>query len=181
LTRKFIQKRFAPIQRKAFYFSLPDSSQQSGSFFIYFNREEWRVFFHFSQLAQGGFTMSATLLVAQGNQITRMPEAVWKGHLSEAPDHIRSRLTFMTEDHHRVRYFVVRELPRFGRPIPVKAIATALDLAVGRVDEILSELERNLFFLWRNNEGAVEWAYPVTAASTGHHLIYSTGERLDGA
>lgn len=125
--------------------------------------------------------MSKFVLLAQGNKLIELPEAVWQQQTLEAPNHIRSRLAFMTEDHHRVRYFVVRELPRLGRPILPAEIGRALDLPAARVDQILDELERNLFFLWRNEHGAVEWAYPVTAASTAHHLTYSTGERLDAA
>ena len=52
----------------------------------------------------------------------------------------------MNEDHHRVRYFVVRELPRFGQPIPPEAIGQALDLPIVRVNQILDELERKPVF-----------------------------------
>ena len=39
--------------------------------------------------------MSATVLVAKGHRLSRIPEAMWKGHLAEAPNHIRSRLTHL--------------------------------------------------------------------------------------
>ena len=45
----------------------------------------------------------------------------------------------------------------------------------------LAELERRLFFLVRNEEGAVSWAFPVTVDKTPHRLTFSTGERLHGA
>ena len=50
-----------------------------------------------------------------------------------------------------------------------------------RVAVILDDLERHMVFLYRNDRGEVEWAYPATAASTPHHTVFSTGERLDAA
>ncbi|GAB4434596.1 MAG: hypothetical protein Kow0031_16340 [Anaerolineae bacterium] len=125
--------------------------------------------------------MSENVLLATGRELIRMPEEVWKQETLKAPEHVRPRLAFMTEAHHQVRYFVVRELPRYGRPIRPEEIGRALALPMARVDEILDDLERHLFFLWRNEHGAVEWAFPVTAASTAHHLTFSTGEHLDAA
>ncbi len=125
--------------------------------------------------------MTATVLLAKGNELIQLPEGEWMQQKLQAPNHVRPRLAFMTEDHHRVRYYVVREMPRFGRPILPEEIGQALDLPIARVNQILDELERKMFFLWRNERGAVEWAYPVTTASTAHHLTYSSGERLDAA
>jgi hypothetical protein len=82
----------------------------------------------------------------------------------------------MSPDHHRVRDFVVLELPRARAPLAPEAIAEALDLPIGRVGSILEELERHLTFLVRNERGAVSWAYPVTVEETPHHAIFSTGE-----
>jgi hypothetical protein len=94
---------------------------------------------------------------------------------------MKTRLSFMTRDHHLVRYFVVRELLRTGRPIAPEIIASRLMLSLPRVNEILGELEERLFFLVRNESGHVAWAYPVTADETPHRLIFSTGERIYGA
>jgi hypothetical protein len=49
------------------------------------------------------------------------------------------------------------------------------------VKSILEELERKLFFLVRNEQGAVAWAYPVTVEITPHRLDFNTGERIYGA
>jgi len=87
----------------------------------------------------------------------------------------------MTEEHHRVRYFVVRELPRVGAPLQPEFIAEKLDLPLARVNAILDELEKNLVFLVRNGQGMVSWAFPVTVESTPHELTFGTGERLYGA
>ena len=82
----------------------------------------------------------------------------------------------MSENHHRVRDFVVRELPRCGAPLPPESIAEELGLPVSLVRSILSELEEHLTFLFRNERGAVTWAYPVTVDETPHRASFSTGE-----
>lgn len=125
--------------------------------------------------------MAETVLLGRGRQMVTVPEKMWAGHLDDIPAHARQRLSFMTEDHHRVRYFVVRELPAHGRPIQPAAIAQALGLPLEKTEGILAELERNIFFLVRDEQGAVLWAFPVTVAPTPHRLLFSTGERLYGA
>jgi hypothetical protein len=110
-----------------------------------------------------------------------IPRAEWEKHLAAAPEHTETRLRFMTEAHHRVRYFVVRELPRLGAPIPPERIAQDLQLPPAQVGAILDDLERNLFFLVRNALGAVSWAFPVTIDETPHRLVFSTSERLYAA
>ena len=87
----------------------------------------------------------------------------------------------MIAEHHLVRYFVVRTLPRVGKPIPPETIAARLKLPLRRVNSILTELEERLFFLVRNESGHVSWAYPVTTTTTPHRLSFSTGERIYAA
>ena len=125
--------------------------------------------------------MSETVLTGRGRKIESMPRSEWEGHLSKVPEGMKTRLSFMTAQHHLVRYFVVRELPRVGRPIAPEIIASRLMLPLKRVNEILAELEERLFFLVRNESGQVSWAYPVTADETPNRLIFSTGERIYGA
>jgi len=125
--------------------------------------------------------MSETVLLGRGRQMLQIPRATWEQHLSQVPEHSQARLGFMSEDHHRVRYFVVRELPRVGAPIQPQLISGELELPIDRVTAILDDLERNLFFLVRNDQGAVSWAYPVTTDETPHHLAFSSGEQLYAA
>jgi len=106
---------------------------------------------------------------------------MWEQHLAQAPQHSESRLSFMSQEHHQVRYFVVKEIASQGRPIQPEAIAQALQLPPTQVAIILDDLERELFFLVRDERGAVVWAYPVTVEPTPHRLSFSTGERLYGA
>jgi hypothetical protein len=92
-----------------------------------------------------------------------------------------ARLDFMTEEHHQVRDFVVLEIPRVGKPLSPEHIAQALGLPLTRVAEILDELEHNMTFLFRDEQGAVEWAYPVTAARTPHRVTFRTGKQTNAA
>lgn len=125
--------------------------------------------------------MSETILLGRDQQLVEVPRQLWEQHLDHVPEHSRSRLAFMTEAHHAVRYFVVRELVRIGKPLAPASIAEPLNLTVNQVVSILDDLEKNLFFLVRNEMGAVSWAFPVTIDRTPHRLMFSSGERLYGA
>lgn len=125
--------------------------------------------------------MTQQVLIGQGNGILEMPRAEWERLVLATPEHAENRLAFMTVDHHRIRNLAVRDLPRQGHPLAPEYFVERLGLERDRVVEILGELERKLFFLVRNPEGAVSWAYPVTVDRTPHKLTFSTGERLYGA
>jgi len=122
--------------------------------------------------------MSETILIGQGLQITEFPRDEWEQGLSGIAPIVEAELEFMSEEHHRVRNFVVKELPHAGQPLSPELIARELDLTIDRIKAILDELETHLMFLFRNEQGAVNWAYPVTVDRTPHHLTFSTGELL---
>jgi hypothetical protein len=95
---------------------------------------------------------------------------------------MQNRLAFMTPNHHAVRNFLVRELPRNGgRPLRPMQIAEALRLSIWLTENLLEDLERHLFFLVRDARGNVSWAFPVTSDRTPHQLRFSTRERIWGA
>jgi hypothetical protein len=125
--------------------------------------------------------MGKSVLLGKGGQVLELPWETWKQHLAHAPQHSLDRLRFMTDAHHRVRYYVVEELPRRGMAVAPEEISAALSMPQEQVETILDELERKLFFLVRNEGGAVTWAYPVTVEPTPHHLTLSSGERLYAA
>ena len=125
--------------------------------------------------------MNETILVGRDLGISNLPPQVWEEGLAEAPDLIRARLDFMSHDHHLVRNHVVREIPQMGRSMRPSEISRALGLSMPRIDQILTDLEKRLFFLVRDHDGNVSWAFPVTVDNTSHHLLFSTGERLDAA
>jgi hypothetical protein len=125
--------------------------------------------------------MDGKVLLGRGKQIIEVSEAKWKSHLTQDPEHSQERLRFMTEQHHQIRYFAVSELMNTGKPLSPRFISERLGIALERVEVILDELEKKLFFLARNEQGEVAWAYPVTVEPTPHRLNFSTGERLYGA
>lgn len=125
--------------------------------------------------------MSEAILIGRGRQLSSIPRGQWEEQLSKVPQSMKTRLSFMTRQHHLVRYFVVRSLPRIGRPIPPELIAAKLMIPVPRVNAILAELEEKLFFLVRDERGHVSWAYPVTVDETPERLSFSTGERIYAA
>jgi hypothetical protein len=106
----------------------------------------------------------------------RVPRAMWQRHLKGD-----DRLGFMSEDHHRVRNFVVRELPRLGEPMSPRLIARELRLPSQRVVQLLDDLEQSKTFLFRSKAGAVTWAYPVTVAETPHLVTFDSGEQVHAA
>jgi hypothetical protein len=87
----------------------------------------------------------------------------------------------LPEEHRAVHHLVVRELPRTGKPLLPQVVGDGLNLPLARAVEILDELEAKKAFLFRNDQGAVVWAYPVTAAETTHRLSFQSGERLYAA
>ncbi len=108
----------------------------------------------------------------------RVPAALWKHNVRFEARRAAARLEFMGPVHHRVRNFVVTELPRAQQPLSPEAIAAGLGLATGRVREILDELEVQLTFLYRGDGRNVDWAYPVTVEKTPHRVTLDNGLRL---
>ena len=120
--------------------------------------------------------MDACLLLGLREYMLPIPDVLWRRLVRGNTD-----LGFMSKPHHRVRNFVVRMLPKEGKPLSPGFIAEALNLAVPDVTEILDELEQHMTFLFRNEQGNVSWAYPVTTDRTPHRVTLSTGERTYAA
>jgi hypothetical protein len=125
--------------------------------------------------------MNDSLLLGLWRCLLPLPPAVWKGEVSKGAQDTVRRLGFMSEEHHLVRDFVVRELPRLGQPLSPGFIAQELELPEARMVALLDELEKNMTFLFRDQEGAVTWAYPVTVDRTPHRVTFSTGEQVYAA
>ena len=122
--------------------------------------------------------MDNSLLVGIWRIMVNVPPALWNKALAKET---QTDLSFMTPDHHRVRDFVVREMPRLNAPISPDTISAGVNLPCERVRSILDELEQGLTFLFRNERGEVTWAYPVTVAKTPHRITFSSGEKLYAA
>jgi hypothetical protein len=125
--------------------------------------------------------MREPILVGRGRSMVTIPREKWEQGLSTVPQHFEDKLSFMSSEHHLIRYFVVRELPLMGEPLSPEYIAQQVNLPVIRVNTILDDLEKHLTFLFRNTQGMVVWAYPVTVDKTPHTLTFSTGERVYAA
>ena len=120
--------------------------------------------------------MKDNLLLGVSRLMLPIPRFIWQRQVRG-----EAHLDFMSVDHHRVRDFVVTEIPKAGKPLSPAIITQALDLSPDRLSTILDDLEKHMTFLFRNPQGEVEWAYPVTAACTLHHVAFSSGERIDAA
>jgi hypothetical protein len=120
--------------------------------------------------------MDESLLMGIGHHTLPIPRLIWQRRVRGD-----AGLDFMSQDHHRIRNFVVTELPRVGEPLSPEFIAQALKLPLDQVVRILIDLEQHMTFLFRNEQGAVVWAYPVTVDQTPHRMTFSTGERVNAA
>jgi hypothetical protein len=125
--------------------------------------------------------MDEKILLGRDQKMVEVPQATWKQHLAQIPQHSQSRLDFMTETHHKIRYFVVKELAHRQKPIEPELISDYLNMPLELVNSALEELERKLLFLVRNEQGSVAWAYPVTVENTPHKITFSSGEQLYAA
>ena len=125
--------------------------------------------------------MKNNLLLGMWRHLFPVPPRIWQKQVAEKAEHTRAHLAFMSPDHQRVRNLVVRELPRVNKPLAPEWIARELNLPIENVITILDELERHLTFLFRDGDGAVIWAYPVTVAETPHRVTLSTGEKIFAA
>jgi hypothetical protein len=129
----------------------------------------------------GETQMQEQVLIGKEKGIVATPWKNWEQALTGRVPLVQARLEFMSESHHLVRNFVVKELPQTGKPLSPELISRRLNLPLERVNSILEDLEKNLTFLYRNDQGSVAWAYPVTADETPHGISFSTGERINAA
>lgn len=125
--------------------------------------------------------MTDALRIKRGRWMFKVPSFVWKRVVAKEARRTTAELGFMSAEHRRVRNFVVVELARTAQAVAPEEIADRLGLALPRVGTILDELEAAKFFLVRDGQGAVSWAYPVTADTTPHHVDLDTDERLHAA
>ncbi len=125
--------------------------------------------------------MSTNLLVGFGKYLIPIPRPIWQRIVARNAEQSRARVQWLTPEHHRVRDFVVLALPKCGAPLAPDYIATSVGLSFTRTQEILDDLEKGMTFLYRNAQGQVNWAYPVTVETTPHHITLSTGEQIYAA
>ena len=125
--------------------------------------------------------MDGRLLIGLWRAMIPVPRPLWQGMIMQEVRKTEKRLGFMTAEHRTVHHFVVRELPRVGGPVSPEFVSYGVGLPVERVSVILGELEAAMTFLFRNDQGAVSWAYPVTADETPHRVTFGTGVQVHAA
>jgi len=133
------------------------------------------------KMKKGGVKMSKKLKLGLWRYIINVPPFLWEKQISKAKRRFETEYGFLSKEHHSVHHFVVRELPYVGKPLSPELIADKLGIPMDRVRTILDDLEKGMTFLFRNNNGEVVWAYPVTVDKTPHHVSFNTGEELYAA
>ena len=124
--------------------------------------------------------MTDTVLIGRGDTISSLPQADWERELSSAPEQISQRLTFMSNEHHLVRNFVVRG-PSGG------AAAGRLEAGFHRNIDWNKRLERSQKALVGNIDVSFEITLTSTLLPNGRrnkcpglpYLIHSTAQ-VDG-
>jgi hypothetical protein len=125
--------------------------------------------------------MPEKLMIGLWRFIVKLPPALWEKKVIKAARDFEALSGSFTEDHRRVHHFVVRQMPAAGGPLAPSVVADGLGLPLKRVTALLDDLEKNMTYLWRNEQDQVIWAYPVTVEPTPHRVTFSTGERLYAA
>ena len=125
--------------------------------------------------------MDKKLLLGLWRYLLPIPPALWRSEIAKSARGGQQSTAFMSPEHHLLRDLVVLELPRQAAPLSPQWIAARSGLSLERVAQILDELEKRITFLYRNPQGEVAWAYPVTADITPHHVTFSSGEQIHAA
>ncbi len=125
--------------------------------------------------------MRNKLMAGVWRYILGVPPFLWEKQIEKAVHKVKGSTAFMSAEHRCVHYYVVRELPRLGKPIPSELVAQELGLTLEQTQAILGDLETHLTFLYRNSDGEVTWAYPVTVDKTPHAITFHSGEQLYAA
>ena len=110
-----------------------------------------------------------------------VPPLLWRKKIAEGKRKFKEEHGSLSEECLMIHHFTVRELAVNGKPLSPQSISNKLGFSVDRVEAALDHLEKRLTFLYRNKNGDVSWAYPVTVDKTPHKLTFSTGEKLYAA
>lgn len=125
--------------------------------------------------------MSDSLRVGVGPALFPLPAWIWRRVVSRTARRLAAEVARVPDRQKRERDFAVSEIVRTGRPVEPEAIATGLDLPLDVVRTDLDDLDRRMIFLHRDPAGAVEWAYPVSAARTPHRVLWEDSREVRAA
>ena len=113
--------------------------------------------------------------------IIKVPPFLWQKQIAKGKRRFEKEQGALSEEYRLIHHFVVRELPRLGKPLSAELMSNALGFSTDRVTNALDYLEKRMPFLYRNRKGEVRWAYPVTVDNTPHQITFGTGEKLYAA
>ena len=125
--------------------------------------------------------MKNKLMLGLWRYTVNVPPFLWEKQILKGKKKFEREHGSLPKEYRLVHHFVVRELPYVGEPLSPESISEKLAMSIEQVNKILDDLERRLTFLYRNKQGEVVWAYPVTVEKTPHHITFNTGEKLYAA
>lgn len=125
--------------------------------------------------------MKNKLMLGLWRYIINVPPFLWQKQVALGKKRFEKVHGTLSEEKRLIHHFVVKELPRTGKPLSPELISHKLGFPVDRVKNALDDLEKRMTFLYRNEDGDVVWAYPVTVDQTPHRITFNTGEKLFAA
>ena len=125
--------------------------------------------------------MSNKLMLGLWRYVLHVPPFIWQKQIEKGKRRFEKEYGKLPADFRNVHHFVVRELPRVGKPLSQDFISGELGLSSVQVRSALDYLEKRMTYLYRNKAGEVIWAYPVTVEKTPHRIAFNTGEELYAA
>lgn len=125
--------------------------------------------------------MSNKLMLGLWRYIIDVPPFLWKKQIEKGKRKFEKEHGSISKEQRLLHHFVVSELPRNGKPLSPELISDKLGIPTDRIVNDLDYLEKRMTFLYRNSDGDVLWAYPVTVDKTPHRITFSTGEQLYAA
>lgn len=125
--------------------------------------------------------MKNKLMLGLWRHIINIPPFLWKKEIAKGKRKFEEEYGALSEEIRLIHHFVVKELPSSGKPLSPELISDRLNLHMDQVKDALDYLEKRLTFLFRNENGEVTWAYPVTVEKTPHKITFDTGEKVYAA
>ncbi len=113
--------------------------------------------------------------------IINVPPFLWQNQITQGKRKFETEHGSLSEEERLIHHFVVKKLPGNGKPLSPELISDKLGFPADRVKDALDSLEKRMTFLYRNGDGDVIWAYPVTVEKTPHKITFDTGEQLYAA
>jgi hypothetical protein len=81
--------------------------------------------------------MENKLLTGLWRIMLEVPPGLWEKQIQNRQEKVKKSTAFMSLEHRRVHHFVVRELPRTGKPLSPDRVSQELNLPLGKTISIL--------------------------------------------